>query len=70
MSHALHSLTALLRDRQHARILRLRFPDNDAPPAELLVNRLDAVEALSRDFEFTLELLSHDATIELKDLQG
>jgi type VI secretion system secreted protein VgrG len=56
--------------RQHNRILRLSFPHDDGPHAQLLVNKLDAVESLSRDFSFTLELLSDDAHIALKDLQG
>lgn len=38
--------------------------------SELLVNKLDAIEGLSRDFEFTVELLADNATLELKDLQG
>ncbi|WP_442782728.1 type VI secretion system Vgr family protein [Collimonas fungivorans] len=56
--------------RQHNRILRLSFPHNDGPQAQLLVNKLDAVESLSRDFSFTVELLSDDASLALKDLQG
>jgi type VI secretion system secreted protein VgrG len=56
--------------RQHNRILRLSFPHNDGPQAQLLVNKLDAVETLSRDFSFTVELLSDDASLALKDLQG
>jgi type VI secretion system secreted protein VgrG len=59
-----------LLDRQHARILRSSFPFDDGPQSELLVNKLDAVEGLSRDFEFTVELLSDNALLDLKDLQG
>lgn len=56
--------------RQHNRILRLSFPNGDGPGAMLLVNTLDAFEGLSRPFAYTLELLSDDALIHLKDLQG
>ena len=64
------SLHQLLAGRQHDRILRVGFPHGDGPSTELLANRLDAVEAMSRPFEFTVELLSDDPNIALKDLQG
>jgi hypothetical protein len=51
----------LTRQRQHHRILQLSFVNDDAPDAELLINRLEASEALSRDYAYTLELLSNDA---------
>ncbi|MDQ1818148.1 type VI secretion system tip protein TssI/VgrG [Massilia sp. CCM 9210] len=35
-----------------------------------MVNKLEAVESLSRPFEFTVELLSDDPNIALKDVQG
>lgn len=57
-------------ERQHNRILRLSFPNDDGPASALLVNTLDAAEGLSRPFDFTLELLSDDALIPLKDMQG
>lgn len=50
--------------------MRLSFPRNDGPNAALLVNKLEATESLSRDFEYKAELLSNDATLELKSLQG
>lgn len=56
--------------RQHQRILRLSFPDDNGPDSLLVVNRLEATENLSRDFAFTLELLSDDPGIPLKALQG
>ena len=52
MRKTLRGLEQLLSDYQHARILRLTFPHNDAPLSELLVNKLDASEGLSRDFAF------------------
>jgi type VI secretion system secreted protein VgrG len=70
MSSLLQSLSALIQGRQNNRILRLSFPHDDGPRAQLLVNKLDAVESLSRDFEFTIELLSDDPALALKDLQG
>ncbi|CDG83226.1 type VI secretion system Vgr family protein [Janthinobacterium agaricidamnosum] len=64
------TLSTLAQDRQHKRILRLSFPHNDGPSALLLANRLEADESLSRDFEFTVEVLSDNAEIALKDVQG
>ena len=58
MNTILQRLHDLINARQHNRILRLSFPNNDGPACELVVNRLSAVEGLSRDFQFTLELLS------------
>ncbi|NHZ78997.1 type VI secretion system tip protein VgrG [Massilia sp. CCM 8695] len=55
---------------QHRRILRVSFPQDDGIGALLLVNQLDAVESISRDFEYRVELLSNSATLALKDLQG
>jgi len=46
------------------------FPHGDGPEAPLLVNQLDAVESLSRDFSYTLDLLSDAPDLALKDLQG
>jgi type VI secretion system secreted protein VgrG len=57
-------------DPQNARLLRLSFPNGDAPEAPLLLNRLDGAEFISRDFEFRLELLSSDASVALEELQG
>ncbi|MEJ8858306.1 type VI secretion system Vgr family protein, partial [Variovorax robiniae] len=71
MATRARTLRALIQDRQHARLLRLSFPHGGEPAnAELVVNRLHAREGLSRDFEFTVELLSDNADIPLKDLQG
>ena len=63
-------LQDLIARRQTNRILRLTFPHNDGPSAQLLPQRLHAVEALSRDFEYKVELLSDDASLALKDLMG
>ena len=55
--------------RQNNRLLRLTFPNGDGP-SSLVANRLDAVEGLSRDFHFTVECLTDDPHIALKDVQG
>jgi type VI secretion system secreted protein VgrG len=64
------SLQELLADRQHNRILRLSFPNNDGPACEFLCNALEASESLSRDFDYTIEVLSDNSTLALKDVQG
>jgi len=56
------SLASLV-DRQQTRLLQVHFPHDDGPEAGLLINRLDASEALSTDFVFTLELLSDAANL-------
>jgi type VI secretion system secreted protein VgrG len=70
LSEATKALQALLDERQNDRLLVLDFPFKDGPPALLLAQRLDAYEGLSRDFMFTVEVLSDDARIALKDVQG
>jgi type VI secretion system secreted protein VgrG len=70
MSDILQRLHEVVKARQHNRILRLAFPNNDGPACELVVNKLNAVEGLSRDFEFTIELLSDKSNVALKDMQG
>jgi type VI secretion system secreted protein VgrG len=64
MRDALHALLAAA-----PRLLTLEFPDNDGPNAVLLPEAMVAKEAISRDFEFTITLLSDDASIALKDVQ-
>jgi type VI secretion system secreted protein VgrG len=70
MTNLHRSIHDLVYGRQYNRILRLSFPDNDAPTAQFVVNKIDATESLSRDFEFTVELLSDDAGVPLKEMQG
>lgn len=36
----------------------------------MVVNRLDARESMSRDFDFTVEVMSDNAGIALKEIQG
>ncbi|WP_310567543.1 type VI secretion system tip protein TssI/VgrG [Hydrogenophaga sp.] len=69
---AVQSLHALINDqRQARRILKLSFPKDDGPAATLLVaNKLDAHEGLSRDFRYTVEILSDRSDIPLKDVLG
>jgi type VI secretion system secreted protein VgrG len=70
MSRALTVLRDLVGGRQHHRLLRLSFPNQDGPSGQLLVNKLDALESLSKPFEFCVELLSDNPDIPLKDMQG
>jgi len=68
---AAERLTALLGDMQGDRLLRLHFPQGDAPAgALLLANTLDASESLSRDFSYVVEVLSDNASIPLTTLMG
>ncbi len=55
---------------QNSRLLTIEFPHKDGPDAELMVDELVAIEGISRDFEYTVELLSLDANIPLKALMG
>jgi hypothetical protein len=64
------AFAAMLSDPQGKRLLRMEFPRQDGPKATLLANTLDAVEELSRDFTYTVEVLSNDATISLKAVMG
>jgi type VI secretion system secreted protein VgrG len=64
------SVHDLVYGRQYNRILSLSFPNNDAPASQFVVNKIDATESLSRDFEFTVELLSDQASVALKEMQG
>lgn len=70
MSSLLHELSKLITGRQHNRILRLSFPNDDEPQCEFVVNELRAVESVSRDFEYTIEILSDNPSLALKDIQG
>ncbi len=70
MQEAAAAFAAMASDPQHKRLLRLTFPKKDGPMALMLANRLDATEALSSDFHYTVEVLSSDASIALKDVQG
>ncbi|SDA54120.1 MULTISPECIES: type VI secretion system Vgr family protein [unclassified Janthinobacterium] len=65
------ALAAMADDMQGDRLLRLHFPDGDAPANTLmLVNSLDASESLSRDFSYVVEVLSDDAAIALDKIMG
>lgn len=70
MLDVLGAFQQLLGVRQTNRILRLSFPHGDSPQCQLLPNSLDAHEAMSRDFAYTVELLSDNAMLALKDMQG
>ena len=70
MQEAAAAFAAMASDPQHKRLLRLTFPKKDGPAALMLANRLDATEALSSDFHYSVEVLSNNASIALKDVQG
>ncbi|WGG52037.1 type VI secretion system Vgr family protein [Rugamonas sp. DEMB1] len=63
-------IAAFSDDPQGQRLLRLEFPNEDGPPSMMLANALVAEETVSRDFIFTVEVLSDDARIPLKPLMG
>ncbi len=52
-----------------ARLMKLTFPRHDGPAATLLINEMLAEENVSADFTFTLQLLSDNTDIALKDVQ-
>lgn len=70
MNNTMTDMQALREAHQSTRLLRLSFPMDDGPQAKLMVNRFEGTEYLSRDFEFTVELLSDDARIELEAMHG
>jgi len=70
MGNTIDRLSDLIRARQHQRILRLSFPNDDGPRCEFVVERLEAEEHMSRPFVFTVGILSDRANIGLKDIHG
>lgn len=70
MTKTIPRFQELIKGRQHNRMLRLSFPHRNAPDAQMVVDSIDAVESISRDFEYKVKLLSDDPCIALKDMQG
>ncbi|PMS14351.1 type VI secretion system tip protein VgrG [Trinickia dabaoshanensis] len=64
---SVQDLLKLASGMQNNRLLRLSFPQGDAPYDILLVNRLEGEEYLSRDFRFIVEILSDNAKLDPKD---
>jgi type VI secretion system secreted protein VgrG len=64
---SVQDLRKLAAGMQNNRLLTLSFPHGDAPHKTLLANRLEGEEHLSRDFLFTVEILSDDAKLDPKD---
>jgi len=64
---SIQDLRKLAAGMQNNRLLTLSFPNGDAPYRTLLANRLEGEEHLSRDFRFTVEILSDDAKLDPKD---
>ena len=48
MNKAVSGIQQLIGDRQHNRLLRLSFPNDDGPRAPLLVNRIGNLQASCR----------------------
>ncbi|TWI67529.1 type VI secretion system secreted protein VgrG [Pseudoduganella lurida] len=70
LNDAFACLSALTAASQHDRLLKLDFPRNDGPNAMMLANAFDGDEALSRDFRYTVEVLSDDANLSLAEAMG
>jgi type VI secretion system secreted protein VgrG len=70
MGNTVDKLAELVKARQHQRILRLNFPNNDGPPCEFVAEKLEACEGMARDFLYTVEILSDRPNIALKDIHG
>jgi type VI secretion system secreted protein VgrG len=63
------ALRAFASERQDSRLLRLRFPHDDAPAGALmLANTLDADEGLARDYVWTIGVLSDSPTVRPGDV--
>ncbi|WP_295990334.1 type VI secretion system Vgr family protein [Rugamonas sp.] len=58
------------KEAQGRRLLRMEYPRGDGPDSIMLVNAIVADEAMSRDFEIDVEVLSDDAGIALDDVTG
>ena len=56
MSQVFQSLWDCVGKLQHNRLLRLSFPRNDGPLAQMLVNQFDAIESLSRARNVSIDL--------------
>ncbi|MBL8482904.1 MAG: type VI secretion system tip protein VgrG [Rhodocyclaceae bacterium] len=55
---------------QHARALKLHFPNRDGPAKELLPTSFEGWEEVSRGFEFRIHCVCRDAGLPLKSLIG
>jgi len=67
---SVHDLWKIATGMQNKRLLTLLFPEDDAPHHILLANRLEGEEYLSRDFRFTVEILSDNAELDPRDFVG
>ena len=70
LTDASSALKTLVDARQNNRLLRMSFPNEDGPSALMVANKLEAYEGLSRDFHYVIDVLSEDASIQLKDTIG
>jgi type VI secretion system secreted protein VgrG len=70
MATLAQNLKSIATGMQHNRLLLLTFPNDDAPYGVLLANHFEGSEYLSRDFDFTVEILSDNAQLDPKDFTG
>ncbi|MCA8299564.1 hypothetical protein LGN19_37875 [Burkholderia sp. AU30198] len=70
MQNTAQALRDLALGPQHNRQVQLSFPDDNAPYRILLPNAFDGVESLSKDFAYTIEILSDNDHLEPKDFIG
>ncbi|WP_260434394.1 hypothetical protein [Burkholderia sp. Bp9090] len=70
MQNTAQALRDLALGPQHNRQVQINFPDDNAPCRILLPNAFEAVEALSKDFAYKIEILSDNDQLAPKDFIG
>lgn len=70
MQNTAQALRDLALGPQHNRQVQLTFPDDNAPYKILLPNAFEAIEALSKDFAYKIEILSDNDHLDPKDFIG
>ncbi|WP_279610240.1 contractile injection system protein, VgrG/Pvc8 family, partial [Burkholderia gladioli] len=70
MQNTAQALRDLALGPQHNRQVQISFPDGNAPDPILLPNAFEAVEALSKDFTYKIDLLSEKDKLAPKDFIG
>ena len=69
MANATDFIVSLIKSGNSRRLLNLYFPRDDGPASGLLVSTLHAHEEVSKDFTYTVTVMSDDPHIQLKDVQ-
>jgi len=70
MQNTAQALRDLALGPQYNRQVQISFPDDNAPYGILLPNAFEAVEALSKDFAYKIEILSDNDHLAPKDFIG